>query len=136
MCRLEWLADGHRRIGPCGQRRGVSGLNIKRPYMEFEMAITMDQLSPPARELLTVALTGRERHKGVIWFSADDLSAGEGLRITAGGKQANIASLVNVQTVIDELLTEGLIVKFMVGDEPRGYIVTPFGCEVSKAPGG
>ena len=97
------------------------------------MAITMDQLSLPARELLTVALTGTEKDKGVIWLSADDLNAGAGLRITAGGKQANITSLGNVKTVIDELLTEGLIVKFMIGGEPRGYIVTPFGCEISKA---
>ena len=48
------------------------------------MAITMDQLSLPARELLTVALTGTEKDKGVIWLSADDLNAGAGLRITAG----------------------------------------------------
>ena len=42
-----------------------------------------------------------------------------------------MTSLANVQTVIDELLSEGLIAKFTVGDEPRGYIVTPFGCEVA-----
>ena len=92
------------------------------------MLITIDQLSGRARELLTTALAGEGRSKGMI---ALNQTLGGGGYVIVGDSQERVYgdSLAASQQAIDDLCDAYLIVQMATGD----YIVTPLGCELAAA---
>ena len=96
------------------------------------MPTTIDDLSPKARYLLTTALEGHGRSKGLIIMQD---AIGGVLHMVAGESQWRVFAdgASEQQTAFYELLDNRLIVQFSIENVPAGYMVTPLGCEIAWA---
>ena len=86
----------------------------------------INQLSDKARELLTTALAGEGRSKGLIVMT--ELRGGMNL-LTGDVEQPLFGEEANpVWQARYELLDRNLVVEFTMQSLPAGLMVTPLGC--------
>ncbi len=95
------------------------------------MSITIDDLSQKARAMLTRALDGQDREKGLIIMQYR--LGGVLHSVIIGGQQSGAYGddVIEYQKAFYELVDHHLIIQTMIEGTPSGYMVTPLGCEVA-----